>query len=64
MLQFIVCVYSVPSIFSLLDVIALSYHPQHRWQMCWTELKEEHLDVPRAAHKAHFRRGIRRSKGD
>jgi len=41
------------------DVIALSYYPQHRWQMCWTELKEEHLDVPRAAHKAHFRESMR-----
>ena len=27
--------------------------------MCWTELKEEHLDVPRATHKAHFRGSMR-----
>ena len=51
--QFIVCV-MVYLLFFLffpgLDVIALSYHPQHRWQMCWTELKEEYLDVLTAAH--------------
>ena len=36
------------------DVIAISYHPQCRWQMGCAKLKEGHLDLPRSLARSIF----------